>query len=178
MKKLENELEQILNAGKKSDSTNVGLKTTLRNKSLIGLKKKVSGDQFEAQIGFMASRQGLKCKKIPEGCKRLPGGRIIPIKSPFDFILQSETMTFFIDAKSTINDRFNYSQIDQSQVFSLEYLKNNHSLCGYIINLNETVYFFSVDVLKSCKPGTSLSREDGTYLGTKTSFNLYLLHEL
>ncbi len=142
------------------------------NKSLIGLKKKVSGDQFEALIGFMASRQGLKCKKIPEGCKRLPGGRIIPIKSPFDFILQTSSMTLFIDAKSTQNYRFNYSQIDQNQLSNLHYLKNETSICGYIINLNSEVYFFPTTVLLNCKPKSSLLKENGIFLGTKESFNL------
>ena len=148
------------------------LNMSMKQRSLSALKAKKHGDYFENLLMFFSHRSGFKFIKIPNGCKYLPNGRIVPIKSPFDFILSSDSMTLFIDAKSVEGESFSFSQINQDQVRCLDMVKNKNNKAGYIIDLNKEVIFADIDLLKSIKPGQSIKKEDGVYLGTTKEFSL------
>ena len=142
-----------------------------KKKSIVGLTKKIHGDQFESMVKFFANRDGFGFKKIPEGCKRLPGGKIIPIKSPFDFIISMSNKILFADAKSIDSGNFAYSMLDRHQLISLNDLKSKASLCGYVINLCGEVYFFEIDCLLQLQPKSSLLKENGIFLGIFKDFS-------
>lgn len=139
-----------------------------------GLKAQKNGERFENILMFFANRCGFRFIKIPTGCKTV-GQKIFRVKSPFDFILVSDSRTIFFDAKSTLEETFSYSSIDQDQVRNLSEVKNNINLSGYIINFNGLVFFFDVETLKAVKPRSGLRKTQGCYLGTDKEINFEVL---
>ncbi len=142
------------------------------SKSIRGLKAKKNGDYFENIFMFFANRSGFNFIKIPNGCKVLDKGKLVPVKSPFDFILCNSVYTIFVDTKTTKQNVFSFSAINQNQVLNLLKVKNENNYSGYIIDLNGEVVFFCVSKLKTIKPGESIKKEDGVYLGSIKEFDL------
>lgn len=143
-------------------------------KRIGGQEAQRNGDLFENLIMFFAKRSGYEFIKIPSGCKNL-GKKLIPVKSPFDFILVSKSQTIFCDAKSTKEENFSYSMIDQDQVRNLALLDNGLNKCGYLINFNGLIGFVYVDALKLVKPRTSISHGQCLPMGTIKEFNFNAL---
>lgn len=144
----------------------------MKQRSFSALKAKKHGDYFENLLMFFATHSGFRFLKIPSGCKYLPTGKMVSVKTPFDFIIANDIHTVFIDAKSTEKDRFYYSDIDQDQVRCLDKVKNKNNFAGYIINFSGTVSFVSVEILKHVMPGTGITKEDGIILGDTKKFDL------
>lgn len=137
----------------------------MKTREAVGLKAKRNGDFFENLIMFFAVRSGFEFIKIPSGCINL-GKKLIPTKSPFDFILVSDELTVFCDAKSTQHKNFEHSSIDQDQVRNLSKLDNGKNICGYLINFNGEVGFAPVRLLKSIERGQSVKLCDCLPMGT------------
>lgn len=148
---------------------------SMKQRSISALKAKKHGDFFENVIMFFANRAGYKFIKIPNGCKYLPNGKIIPVKTPFDFILSREDQVLFIDAKTTEKETFPFSAIDQDQVRCLDQTQSKGTKCGYVIDLNGNVVFVEVNKLKQVSPGESLKKEDGVFLGITRDFDMRLI---
>jgi len=139
-------------------------------KSYVGLKKKVHGDFFEALVTFFAQADKLHIIKIPEGCK-VTKGKLVRVKSPFDFMLNLGDITMLFDAKTTIKKTFSYSSINQDQILNLAKMNNASNLCGYVICFDKEVGFADVRLLAKVRQGESINVEDCIYLGTVKQFS-------
>lgn len=145
---------------------------SMKQISSVGLRRKKNGDYFENLLMFFAHHSNFTFIKLPSGCKYLPNGKMIAVKSPFDFILISKDHTIFVDAKMVSRDHFYYSDIDQDQVRCLLKVKNKNNFAGYVIDFNGEVSFITVSTLSEVKPGTGITKKDGIYLGTVKQFDI------
>lgn len=106
-------------------------------KRIGGLKAKRNGQAFEAR--FMASCQiyGVCATRIPDGCRRVGARQLIPVKSPFDFVLSYLGRSAMIDTKSYV-DRMPHSDINPDQVRAMLGHEAQGALAGYVIYLRES----------------------------------------
>lgn len=147
-------------------------------KRLVRSKSKRIGNQFEEEIKNLLENEGLTVQRIPDGAKRVSGGKIIAIKSPFDFFAFKPGIAFFFDAKVREGSRINYSSINQKQVEALLRIYNNGFKAGFIIKFDDKkttksqIYFASADKLKSVKRKESLSKNEMIHLGDIFSISI------
>lgn len=159
---------------------------------MVSHKRRVSGKRaqsggasFESSVYNGAIGQGWRVLRIPDGCRQLGAGKIIRVKSPFDFIIAkdviappipniTETRTILFDAKTTTENLFPPAKIKPGQ---LEWLQKfyglNSYVAGYLVNFEKhgCVAFFTVPHLaKSVRERKGLAHSDGVLLGNK--FNL------
>jgi hypothetical protein len=149
---------------------------------MAGFKAKKSGEFFETMIEFRAKQQGICVIRIPDGCvKRLVKGRftLLPVKSPFDYILAQGGKVAFIDAKMRTSDRLAHSDLSIHQVHSL-YLLGRHQMAGYVCYFKpvDRVVFFDSKQLFNLKRGQSLKFSDGMNLGTLKDFHLSVIFSI
>lgn len=142
-----------------------------RNFRQIGMKKKVAGEEFELAVQLMANREDWNILKIPSGCRFLSRVKIIPVKSPFDFILAKPNRIIFFDAKSIGDGTFGFSKINQNQLSKLSLL-DCVAPAGYVVNFTKhnQVVFFAVKDLREVRFRSSLKPMDGVLLGTSRDF--------
>lgn len=155
--------------------------TSTRQKA--GHRAKRAGEVFERAIEFRAAYQKLSIIKIPDGCKRVNGPRglkLIPVFTPFDYILFSDGYGITFDAKTVDQNTFAYSQIERHQVASLLRCAENALRSGYIIWFRplDLVSFVTVKTLKSVNPRQSITPEHGIILGKGSGFDLKKLFEM
>lgn len=147
-------------------------------KRLVRSKSKRIGNQFENEIKNLLEKQGLTVQRIPDGAKRVPGGRIVPIKSPFDFFAFKPGVAFFFDAKVRERKAINYSSINQKQVDALFRIYNNGFKAGFIVRFDDKkspisqIYFASAEKLKSVKRKESLSKDEMLHIGDIFSISI------
>lgn len=146
------------------------------NNRTRGYKAKKNGDGFESKIKFSANKLGWECIQIPTGAKRFRN-KIFLVKSPFDFILVKNTKSLFFDAKSTEDNNFSYSKVNQTQVTNLINIERQGCYAGYVIRYgkDDACYFYSASALRTLQRRSSLERENGLYLGPSSSIHFDLL---
>lgn len=140
-----------------------------------GKLAKDAGKTFEKILELRCHQFGLGFKKIPDGCYRANFGgkvKLIPMKTPFDFIICKDGKAATLDCKTINSDRFAFSQIDESQLKHLSDM-GEHLASGYLIWFRATdhVVFFSHKKLMQLTPGNSLTECDGFSLGLVDFFN-------
>lgn len=144
------------------------------NKVAAGKKSQEKGEAFETSLRENAGRERYTVVRIPNGARR-GGGFIIPIKSPFDFVLVKKKNVVFCDAKTTEEKTFGHSAIKEKQIENLFALHLQDHVSGYIVRFeshNKTV-FFNARLLDS-RLGVrgSLKVEDGVEIGSATSYSI------
>lgn len=133
-----------------------------------GIKAQAEGKGFENIFKTAASLDGLKVFKIPEAGRWLGPGTFRPVAGWCDFMLLDQTgRAGFVDTKTIEGERFPYSQLNQDQ---LKFLESVGDVCpsGYVIcfrSMNYAALFFSIRILRSLQPGSSLNPSDGIPLG-------------
>lgn len=97
-----------------------------------GRMAKQMGDTFEQIFEHACVRKSVAVSRVPNGCRRIGAKKLIPIKSPFDWIITHNT-TAVLDTKTIEGDKFPHSKIDHHQVGELlpHELKGAHA--GYVI---------------------------------------------
>lgn len=150
-----------------------------RNRRLSGKLAKQNGQSFENDILIATVRGGWVGLRIPDGCKQVYGGKIVRIKSPFDYIIaknfDNHSEHIYFDAKHTSakafpTDKIKWHQFDQLSKFDHIY---GVSL-GYIVQFKAhgCVVFFSTKKLASAmRSRKGLTPSDGLILGSKFSLN-------
>lgn len=141
------------------------------NKVIAGKRSKVFGEMWENTFEYHAKRQGINVVKIPPGCKRLGKFKLIQIPSPFDYCLCWGGISAHVDTKMTDQTNFTFSMIVPHQLESLSKLESGGP-AGYVINMNERVYFASAALLRSVQPKGHLDLNNAVDLGHKLNFNL------
>lgn len=141
-----------------------------REHAIKSSNKKI-GSGFEASFDKCLSIKGFTVTRIPDGCKRVGLGKLIPVKAPFDFLVTGKGIALFTDTKTTIGDRFTYSAINQDQVSELLRIEKNGHISGYVIEFRQVdkVCFASASRLAAINPGESLKAWECTDLGKEIS---------
>jgi penicillin-binding protein-related factor A (putative recombinase) len=105
---------------------------------------------------------------------------LIPVFTPFDYILFSQGYAITFDAKTVDANTFSYSQIEKHQVASLSRAAENALRSGYLIWFRplDLVSFIPVSTLKTVKPRQSVTPEHGIIIGKGSGFNLQMLFEM
>lgn len=142
------------------------------NKVSGGAKAKHIGKLFEGIVLAACYSNRIVPIQIPTGCKfvRGYGGmRPIPQKSDFDFIIVKNKSAAFIDAKTTNDTTFTYSEITPHQVHKLAAIEKQGFNAGYLVwfrKVDNRIVFFTASKLLALKKGESLKVDDGYDLGT------------
>lgn len=138
---------------------------TSLNKIIQGKKAKRNGDLFEDEFHRSAIKHGFSVIKIPSGCKQVSFGKIIRVKSPFDFVITKSGMCAFIDTKTTNSNTFGKSKVKPHQLQALLDQENQGLLAGYLIHFQNTnlVYFFKASIIYN--EVKSLKQENGICIG-------------
>lgn len=142
------------------------------------LHSRIEGSIFENRIIMQSRMEEIALIQLPTGAR--PVGRVgkrptlIPVKTPFDFVLVKNRSVAFIDAKSTSDKTFQYSQITQHQIQKLDELQREGMVAGYLVHFRTTddVVLFSADQLMNLRPRESLAPEHGIWLGRIDNFRL------
>lgn len=135
------------------------------------LSSKKIGNGFEREFKTLTERSGWTTTRIPDGSKRVTGGRLVPQKSPFDFMLsKQDRLSVYCDAKTTMSDRFSYSAISESgqnQVSELLRIEANGHIAGFVIEFRQTkqICFASASQLANLNPRESLKPSQLVNLG-------------
>lgn len=143
-----------------------------------GRKAKSAGSFFEHAIEHQANRENIMFIKIPDGCRRVRtpiGLKLIPVKTPFDFVIGKNGTVCFFDAKSFDKNRLTRSDVVLHQITSLYSFETEKFIAGYLVYfrpINEIVFFDASQLVGLEKTGISLNAEDGTYLGSIEKFNI------
>ena len=142
------------------------------------LHSRIEGSIFENRIIMQARMEEIALVQLPTGAR--PVGRVgkrptlIPVKTPFDFVLVKKHAVAFIDAKSTSKKSFSFADITQHQIQKLDELEREGMVAGYLIHFRTTddVVFLHAASLMELKPRESLGPKDGVWLGRINNFKL------
>jgi Holliday junction resolvase len=141
------------------------------NRRLIGKQAQMRGEIFEQRIDAMARYEGVSCTRVPDGCKQR-FGKLIRIKSPFDFILSYQNRIALIDCKVRGEDKLYKSDITEHQVQEL--IKHRQAaVTGYL------VYHYMIDAVRFY-PAIQMATGsmDGVDLGSLQQFRVKRLFEI
>lgn len=142
------------------------------------LHSRIEGSIFENRIIMQARMEEIALVQLPTGAR--PVGRVgkrptlIPVKTPFDFVLVKSHAVAFIDAKSTSDKTFQFSQVTQHQIQKLDELQREGMVAGYLVHFrsSDDVVLLHADRLMKLKPRESLTPKDGVWLGRIDNFKL------
>lgn len=153
------------------------------SKQRQGYDARRNGQVFEEMVRHRATRIDATLIKIPDGCRRVQGPkglRLLPVTTPFDFVLMHRGYCITMDAKTTDNATFTYSQLDRQQLQSLYVCDQNALRSGYLIWFRkpDLVSFLDIKILKGVKPKTSVDAHDGIVLGKGSGFDLSILFQM
>lgn len=136
------------------------------------------GNSFESVFKNQALRQGWSVVRIPDGCLRINKNKIIPIKSPFDFVIGKDGVSVFLDCKTVEGDSFSFSKINPNQLKHLLFLHESKLQAGYLIYFrksNRVLFSRAIDLVMVSK--NESIKDSGIPLGCISDFNLDLFLE-
>lgn len=124
-----------------------------------GAVAKANGDAFESIFLRMCRLNGVAVTQIPSGCRRVGGNRLIPVKTPWDWVCSYNSQTALIDTKSTQEANFPCSMISEHQVRELLQHELRGAIAGYVIWLRKSdrVFFIKASAL------SKLQQERGSF---------------
>jgi len=143
----------------------------VKHRKSVGLKAKRSGDAFEREIMMRCGLERVGCIRIPNGCKWISGTKVVPVKSPFDFIMVYEGKIAFIDTKVRGADRLSFSDLEPHQLRALRLATDTtEAIGGYLCKLSGVMCFFSIEQLCNLERHESLRIEDGLAISNMRDF--------
>lgn len=122
---------------------------------IAGRKSQAKGQGFEHFIMDRFQRFGWMVKRVPSGAKWVGRNRIIPIKSPFDFLAIKNGICIFFDAKRTSAKSLPSSMIKQHQQDHLQDCLDWGCAAGFVVHFEarKEIWFYSPDLKESFKIG-------------------------
>lgn len=137
------------------------------------------GHQFEAILRTAAIRQGVHCIAMPLGARRV-GRRLVPIKTPFDYILIHKGVCVYVDCKTYDTDSISFTRLTPHQIAALHTIQRFGCAGGYLIHFRKSsaVCFAHAHKLLDIQPGESMHGKDMIYLGQVEDFFLGRLFSL
>lgn len=140
-----------------------------------GVNNRDQGALFEAMFKKRAQINGMFAEKNNLAARRLPGGRILVLKSDLDYKLINQAgRVGFFDCKSFIGNKFTYSQLDPDQLKKSETYNYYNVPSGFVVWFrltNEIVYFNAFKITQRGQ-GASFTALDGITLGSIENFDL------
>jgi hypothetical protein len=145
-----------------------------------GKNPRIEGKAWEDAFQTVTQLQGFKILKIPEMGRWLGPGTFRPIKGWSDFmIVRGDGVTAFMDTKTTQEERFSYSDVNQDQI---KFFSKVGDLvpAGYVVYFrqNNKIIYLPWTLLQSLRPGEAVSTEDGILMGHLTSFSVAKIFSL
>lgn len=110
---------------------------TPRNHQLAGSRAVHYGRAFEQIFQNRCHMLGVAVTRIPDGCRVAGRGKLIRVKSDFDWVLTYNRRSAMIDSKTTGKAAFSHSDIDERQVLALCRHEQAGAHAGYVIHLRE-----------------------------------------
>lgn len=122
---------------------------------LAGKKSQAKGQGFEDFIMKRFNRFGWMVKRIPNGARWTGPRKIIPIKSPFDFLAIKKGICIFFDAKRTSSKKLPMIMIKRHQQQHLQDCLDWGCPAGFIVHFEsrKEIWFYSPDLQTSFKIG-------------------------
>lgn len=142
----------------------------MANRRLSGLRAYTHGRSFENVFKQMCGVFGVGLVEIPSGCVQA-GKKLIRVRSPFDYVISYANVRTIVDCKSVDTGNFVYSKITPHQLNAFRKLRSG----GYVVRLDDFVYFVPWEVLDSMGPGESVNIDDCVKLGTDYRFDPRLI---
>lgn len=142
-------------------------------RGINGPKNRIVGNNFERFLEIRCAIQKILYIKMPLGGKRV-GKRFVQIKTPFDYILCTNSHAVFIDCKTFEGAHISYSMLTRHQIVSLHDIMITGNNSGYLCwhrTINEVVFYHAF-LLTGLRPKESLAYTDGLLLGPIESFDL------
>lgn len=136
-------------------------------RSRAGRNARAEGVRFENALAFRVKMSGAALVKLPTGARVVGPRKLIPVKTPFDFVLARQGIAAFIDTKSTSEGTFKHDRITPHQLTALVELESQGFKAGYIVWFRKpnVVVFYSASLLLALRRGSGLRVENGISLG-------------
>ncbi len=147
---------------------------------LAGKRAKAEGDSFEHFVEKHARISGINFVKVPMGARMvrgMGGMKMIPIRTPFDYVLAKLGVATFIDAKSTSEGTFKHVLVKEHQLQALLGLERAGFTAGYLVNFRKwnRIVFFSATQLSDLRMREGLKPEEGLCIGSLYTMDLKLI---
>lgn len=117
----------------------------------------------------MATSAGIRVTRLPDGCKQIGPGKLIRVRSPFDWILSFKGKTALLDTKTISGKTFPYSAIDDFQAHILYAHEMEGAIAGYVVEIrgeNRIIFLKASQLMSKLGQRGSFKPEDGLDLGT------------
>jgi penicillin-binding protein-related factor A (putative recombinase) len=146
----------------------------MRNESLIGKKKYHNGKLYEQIFYTTCLSKRMACTRIPDGCEVKGMGKLVRVKSPFDWVVSFEGQTALIDTKSLSSGNLTPSKINDNQVAELLKHQAQGVCAGYVVFFTHknSCVFYRADRLAAILRREKVSGQD---LGPLNGFNPKLI---
>lgn len=130
---------------------------------IAGIRAKQMGLAWENLFESNAYHAGCGVIKIPDGCRQVGKGKMIRVKTPFDFVIMKSGKSIYLDTKTTLGTRWTFSDCDRHQMYWLEMCAKAGHRAGYMVEFRalKRIVFFSIARLSRLQPRESLSPDDG-----------------
>lgn len=141
-----------------------------------GHRARQIGQIFENMIQLWASRAGVSCIRLPDGCRGTRTGKgltLLRVRTPFDFCLFWNGLGIVLDAKTVEGSTFPHSAITHHQVISLSECRHARR-AGYLVwyRASDTIAFHSATQLYMLRPRESLVPGQGLVIGSSQRLDL------
>lgn len=150
-------------------------------RSLRGRRAKAEGAAFEGILLHAAIRANAAVVQIPTGAKVIGHvngkPRLVPIKTPFDYVFAKDECVIFFDAKSLNEKSLKHRSINKHQLEALLKLEIAGFKAGYVVHLRalDQIVFFKASTLSQLQPRKSLNPNDGEVVGSDRDINFMKL---
>lgn len=102
-------------------------------RTLAGRKAQRYGQMFENLFRSNLTRARLAFDRMPDGCRVVGRGRLIRVKTPFDWIVTEGGRTAVLDTKTFDEHRLMPHMIEEHQLRALEKHARAGAVAGYVI---------------------------------------------
>lgn len=144
-----------------------------------GRTAQAQGALFESLFLRACRLRKIAATRIPDGCKTLGKGRVVRVRTDFDWIITSQGRSGLIDTKTVAGQRFMPSHVfSPHQVAALAEHADAGAVAGFVIWFREadSVCFMPVSQIQAMvQSGKGFKFDQLLQLGPIASFNLALI---
>lgn len=135
------------------------------------------GSGFEELFLKSARLTGVNCVRIPNGAKRVwfnGSAKLVPQKTPFDFMLSIKERAAYIDTKHTDKGTYKHSDLKPHQVEALFSFERHGHVAGFVVYFKaiDWVVFFWASQALALQEGEGLKPSEGYGLGKLFEFRV------
>lgn len=133
-------------------------------------KAQAFGALFESMFETFCKKSQVAVTRFPNGCKRLSPTKLLPMKTPCDWIISYDSKTALIDTK-TCETSFPHSHILPHQVNEMEHHEIAGAFAGYVIwyRTKDQIFFVpasTLNTLRQTRGSIDPNFRGGIYIGS------------